>query len=152
MPRQRPKAGDVFEIALGSGWSAIGQVLEVIPQALNSVGVALWVPQRMELPLDSPPPAPPLSILLVTPELLKNGTWRITKSANISIPAHACPYENFRAARWVGAEITGAGIVEEFLQAAVGLCPWDDWADPGYLDSLLAPGQQRPSAAVLKAS
>jgi hypothetical protein len=150
LSRQRLNAGDLFEISVGTEWTAIGQVLEVVPQALNSVGVALWAPRRIDFKAESAPSDAPFAILLVTPELLKKGKWRILKSAMISIPTHARPYEAFRAARWVGAKIVGAGIVEEFLQAAVGLCPWDDWDDPQYLDSLLAPGQLRPSSVVLK--
>jgi len=150
LPRQRLNAGDLFEISVGTEWVATGQLLEAIPQALNSVGVALWKPRRADFKAGSAPSDAPFSILLVTPELLKKGEWRIFKSAMISIPIHARPYEAFRAVHWVGAKIVGAGIVEEFLQASVGLCPWDDWADPLYLDSLLAPGQLRPSSVVLK--
>lgn len=150
MPRQQLNAGDLFEISVGAEWVATGQVLEAIPQALNSVGVALWKPRRVDFKAGLAPSDAPFSILLVTPELLKKGEWHIVKSAMISIPTYARPYEVFRAAHWVGAKIVGAGIVEEFLQAAIGLRPWDDWADPLYLDSLLAPGQLRPGSVVLK--
>lgn len=45
---------------------------------------------------------------------------------------------------------TEAGIVRQFLNAAFGLAPWDDWKDPSYLDSLLLDPATRPAKVVYK--
>ncbi|MDV7212719.1 hypothetical protein [Azotobacter beijerinckii] len=72
MPRQKIKEGDIFEISLENGEKAFGQVLSVEPEALNSVGLALWEPNtisHVETLARSP-----VAVLLATPDLLKRGS------------------------------------------------------------------------------
>jgi hypothetical protein len=147
--RQRPRPGDVFLVRVGSEHVAIGQVLELIPRALNSIGIAVWEPLEVRDHQRSIASEPPLAVLLSTPELLKRGVWVIEENIDPVIPIERRPYERFRSADWIGADIHGAGIVRQLLDACVGLTPWDDWADRSYLDGLLYPGRARPHGAVL---
>ncbi|MNR20031.1 hypothetical protein D3C85_1368520 [compost metagenome] len=148
MPRQKPKEGDIFEISLENGEVAIGQVLSIEPQALNSIGCAFWEPSNSPNPeqIDHPP----ISALLVTPELLKRGIWKIISNRPPTLPTSLRPYEQFRASHWVGATITGSGIIAKFMQSCAGLRPWNKQADPNYLDELLLPGVARPQRAVIE--
>ena len=150
MKRQRPRTGDIFVIEVSEEYSSFGQVLEVIPEALNSVGIALWSPELKNEHLRPRADEEPLAVLLVTPDLLKRGAWQIRTNEDPLVPVEGRPYEVFRSSAWVGARIIGSGIVREFLEASIGLKPWDDWANPRYLDELLYPGKSRPTKVVFK--
>jgi hypothetical protein len=107
MKRQRPRIGDFFVVAVGGDCIAVGQVLEPIPDALNSIGVALWKP-RLTCEYERPSLTErPLAVLLVTPDLLKRGTWEIKDSASPAIRKNMRPYEQYRSSGWVGARIIG---------------------------------------------
>jgi len=146
LARQRFSVGDALEVPVGDGCGpSLGQVIDIIPEALNAVGCAFWVERNGNAARQVK--SPPISVLLVTPDLLKNKTWQVVGNAAASIPIGARPYERFRTARWVGAKVIGSATVREFLQACRGLADWDDWADPRYLDSLLFPGTPIPIEA-----
>lgn len=146
MPRQKIKEGDIFEISLENEERAFGQLLSVEPKALNSVGVALWEPST-SCHIDVLK-SPPIAVLLVTPDLLKKGSWPIIGNSSPVVPLQLRPYEQFRSKAWVGVKIIGSGIIEEFMSACAGLQPWNEWANPHYLDGLLIPGAVRPARAV----
>jgi hypothetical protein len=148
--RQRLRAGDLFVIDVGDQHLSSGQVLELVPEALNSVGVVLWKPQPRSDHVRPCAGERPFAVLLTTPDLLTNGSWPIHGTAAPLVPCEQRPYEVFRSCGWVGAKVTGSGVVHELLEASIGLKPWDDWADPRYLDGLLYPGQPRPMEAVFK--
>jgi len=146
MPRQKIKEGDIFEISLENGEKAFGQVLSIEPKALNSLGLALWEPSTLcytETLAKSP-----VAVLLVTPDLLKRGSWPIIGNTSPVVISYQRPYEQLRSTGWVGARIIGSGTVVEFMKACAGLRPWNKWADPRYLDELLFPGVTRPLRAV----
>ena len=64
--------------------------------------------------------------------------------------ASAHPCEPLRASGFIGATITGSGIVDDFVNAFHGLAPWDDWHDPRYLDTLLLDPSKKPRGLVYK--
>jgi hypothetical protein len=40
-------------------------------------------------------------------------------------------------------------VIEEFVSAYHSLCPWDDWADPDFLDALLISKDKKPQKLIL---
>lgn len=149
--RQRPKEGDVFAVPLNDGSYTVGQVLGYEPDALNSVGCAFYDMRSSGEPRlpAALPREKAISILLTTPDPLKRGYWPIVGEQAIATPVSARPYEKYRAKRWVGAKIVGSANVRELLEAFYGLAPWDDYADPEYLDGLLLDRALRPKNAVM---
>ncbi len=149
--RQRPKEGDVFAVPLIDGSYAVGQMLGHEPQALNSFGCAFYDLRSTGAP--ALPAALPqdklIAILLTTPDLLKRGYWPIVGQLPITTPVAVRPYEKYREKRWVGAKIIGSANVEALLNGFYGLAPWDDYADPEYLDGLLLDRALRPKNVVL---
>lgn len=148
MARQKVKSGDVFVIPLRDATEALGQVVSLEPQALNSVGCLLW-PSR-EGDIVEQLGMPPIAGVLLTPDLLKSGQWPIIGNESVQFSRSRLPYEKYRNTKWVGAKIVGSGNVVEFLCAFRGLRYWDEWADPLYLNNLLLPGIQVPSHAKFK--
>ena len=67
-------------------------------------------------------------------------------------PTHLLPFEHTRARGWVGAKVYGSGIVARFLAAYHRLAPWDDWADPAYLDRLLIAPEKKPADVIRKSA
>ena len=148
MARQKLVPGDYYEIPLEAGYSALGQMLSVEKEALNAVACAFWA--TIEEDPISQLGKSPISVLLITPDLIKSGVWKALGNASISVPENMRTYEQFRANRWIGAKVIGSGIVRKFLNAFNGLQYWDSWANPKYLESLLAPGIPVPREAVFK--
>ena len=141
--------GDIFGIPLPDASMGIGQILSLEPDALNSVGCVFFAATAR--PSGFTGVMEPISVLLVTPDLLKSGVWPVKSQGPVFLEPEERPYEIYRASHWVGVRVTGSGIVQEFLAAYHGLTPWDAWHDPHYLDSLLLPGVERPAHVVLSA-
>ena len=148
MPRQKLKEGDVFEISLENGETAYGQILSIEPDALNSIGCVFWEPSVNLFTVVTE--SNPLSVLLISPDLLKKGAWRIIGNAMPKVQISERPYEAFRKNNWVGVKVIGSGIIVELMRACAGLREWNKWAIPEYLDQLLLPGIVRPERAVLE--
>jgi len=152
--RQTWGSGDVFAIENTDGRYSVGQVLAAEPEALNAVSVAIFAArlaaltdvEELSLAVDDA-----ISIVLTTPDQLKNGTWRIVARRPVAVPRERFPFEHTRPSGFVGAKVYGSGIVTELTEAYVGLAPWDDWADPGYLDRLLVAPSKKPPRVTLKA-
>lgn len=142
-------AGDVFGVPLPDGTLGIGQILARERDAMNSVGCALF--RERGSMADPWRPSPPIATLLVAPDALTRGRWPVLARHDVSVPPEARPCERFRANRWVGARITGSGIVDKLLAAWHGLHPWDAWNAPAYLDGLLLSGVDRPAGIILSA-
>ena|SRR3990167_3669204 len=145
MPRQKIREGDIFEISLENAEKSFGQVLSLESEALNSVGIALW--ESSTLSHSEMMAKMPVAVLLVTPDLLKNGIWPIIGNAPPVVTVSQRPYERFRSKGWVGANVVGSGIAVEFMRACAGLRPWNKWANPSYLDELLFTNVARPLRA-----
>ena len=147
------QAGDYFTIPLGDSGDAplaLGQVLSVEPQAMNSCGCAFW--PNVEEDVTSQLSSPPAVVTLVTPDLLKSRKWQIRGNVRAVVPVGARRYEAFRRADWVGAKIVGSGIMRTVLRAFNGLDYWDQYADPDYMTKLLQPGIEIPTHARFKPS
>lgn len=115
---------------------------------MNSVSCALY---NIKVPETCPPEAAPLpssgsliACLFTTHDLLRKGVWTVIGHAPPQIPSDQLPYEDRRSSGWIGARMHGSGIVRRFLNAYYRLEPWDDWADPKYLDALLIDPSKRP--------
>lgn len=149
--RQRPKERDVFAVPLADGSYAVGQILGYEGEALNSFGCAFYDLRSSGEPrLPAALPQEKLiAIVLVTPDLLKRGYWPIVGQQAIATPVAVRPYEAYRAKDWIGVKVIGSAIVGDFLNAFYGLAPWDDYADPEYLDGLLLDRSLKPKHVVL---
>ena len=77
-------------------------------------------------------------------EQLDFGVWRIIGGFEICVDNEMFPNEEYRKADWVGAKIYDASLVEDFLNAYHKIIPWDDWADPNYLDKFLLDLDKKP--------
>lgn len=152
--RQKWNAGDLFLIGLKDGTCIVGQVIARERQALNSVGIALFNMRiNRDTEIDDVAALTSdrlVAVLLATHDLLGNGTWRVIGNRPVRVPVKMIPYERFRSKDWIGADITGSGIINEFVNAYFGLVPWDDWHDPNYLDGLLLSLDKKSSDVMLK--
>jgi len=151
--RQKWKVGDLFKIPLADGTASLGHIVARDDQMLNSVTCAFY---DIKVPRTCPPDAAPLpddgaliACLFTTHDLLNRGVWVVIGSAPVHLPREHLPYEDCRKRGWVGAKMHGSGIVRQFLDAYYRLAPWDDWADPAYLDRLLISPAKRPKDLVL---
>ena len=151
--RQRHKEGDVFLVPLNDGSYGLGQILSYEPQALNSVGCALYNIRVVDGPsLDIPAPLPQdrvISILLTTKDLLNRAVWPVVTDRAIPTPESRRPYEQYRARKWVGANIFGSANVNDLLNAYHGVRPWNVYFEEDYLDQMLAPSVKRPNTALV---
>jgi hypothetical protein len=144
------KNGDIFQIELKDGSNVFGQVLDL--QMKNVVRCAFFneksdsdYVQDKNCQLENL-----ISLIATTREQLDYGVWKIVGYKEVDIPIENFPNESFRVNRWIGAKHYDASIVEEFLDAFYALVPWDDWADPNYLDKLLVDPSKKPRNVILK--
>jgi hypothetical protein len=146
--------GDVFLVQTKDGMNVVGQIVAQERQALNSVTCAFFDirvrDEREVKALSVLPTDRVFSILFVSRDLLDRGVWRVVGRLPVAIPQDQLPYEHLRAKGWVGATVTGSGIVSKFLNAYYALAPWDDWKDPAYLDRLLVSPDKKPVRLILK--
>jgi hypothetical protein len=89
-----------------------------------------------------------ISLITCTIDKLNNNSWAIIGNKITEIPFSLFPNEQFRNKGWVGAKTYGSAIVEIFLDAFYGLVPWDDFADPFYLDKLLFEPSKKPAGLI----
>jgi Immunity protein 26 len=152
--KQKWETGDIFLVELQDGKYVLGQIVGHEVSALNSASCAFFnfrvsdaagIQRINELPVQNV-----FSVLFVTRDLLDSGKWKVVGARRVSIPKDMQPFEDLREKGFVGAKITGSGIVVEFLNAFYGLLPWDDWHDPQYLDSLLISKEKKPVDLVFK--
>lgn len=89
-----------------------------------------------------------IALLLVTRDLLDNGTWPLSDRFYFSKEKISTTSfdekESFK-----GIKIIGSGIVRKFANAYFGLLPWDMMHDPNYFDKLMLPGAAQPSCRIL---
>lgn len=138
------KPGDCFFVPLLDGSFLVGQVLSVEPFVLNSVACALFDQRADGKALPKPELGRLISTLFTTRDLLDSGDWKIFATFPVGVPREHRPFEELRELGFVGAKVIGSGIVNEFANAYCGLAPWDDWADPNYLDRLLLRPELKP--------
>jgi hypothetical protein len=146
--RHRWQVGDVFTISTSDGEVAVGQVIGQEPDMMRSATVALF-DERHPSPEAARThgvlsPKTLFSVLFVTTNHLDSGAWPVVDHRKVAVDPRRNPYEHTRRSGFIGAIVTGANIVNEFVNALYGLVPWDDWKDPNYLDSLLVSKDVKP--------
>jgi len=140
--------GDVFFVKLKDGTYTTGQILDL--QMKNVVRCAFFderIINQQEANV-SCNVKNLISILATTREQLDFGIWKILGNKKIEILIDEYPNEQFRNNDWIGAKVYDAAVVEEFLDAFYALIPWDDWADPNYLDKLLLDKTKKPNKLI----
>lgn len=147
--KQKWTNGDVFIIRLKDNSVVNGQILDL--QMKNVVRCALFNERsKSKTTLNNSCKLENLiSLIATTREQLDFGVWEIIGSKEIAIDKNEFPNESFREVNWVGSKIYDASIVEEFADAFFALTPWNDWADPNYLDKLLCKIELKPDNLLL---
>jgi hypothetical protein len=146
------QAGDIFLVPLKDENAVVGQVLAHESEVLNGVSCAFF---DIRLPASSSQVpmgtfTDPFSILFTTRDQLDAGKWRVLERRPVAVGRERFPYEHLRAARFVGAKVVGSRNIGLFVNAYYALAPWDDWADPNYLDRLLVAPNKKPARLLLK--
>ena len=146
--------GDLFLVPQQDGRYSLGQVIVFESRALNGVLCGFYDIRFETSEIISIPEKLTedkcISMVFVTSESLDFGHWKIIgnlEPANINLFKEL---NNLRAKKFIGARIIGSGIIDEFLDAFYGIKPWDDWADPNYLDELLISPDKKPKKVLLK--
>ena len=150
---QQWESGDCFIIPLLDGQFLLCQVLSAEAAVLNSVSCALFNQKIATNTVDPSPDVGRLfSTVMTTRDLIDTGHWKIIGKCDISVSRTEFPFESLRASGFIGAKVIGSRNIEEFANAYCGLSPWDDWADPHYLDRLLISQKVKPTKLRYKAS
>lgn len=149
--KQNWSAGDCFAIPLRDGRFMLGQVLRDEREGLPKVSCALFntildsTSSRAEPKLEHA-----IAILFTTADLLDRGYWKVVQTTSVVVPQSLFPFESLRKVGFVGAKTYGSGNVNHFANAFLALDPWDDSADPEYLDKLLLSPDKKPSTLLFK--
>lgn len=151
--KQRWHVGDVFTVRTSDGMYIVGQIVGREAHVLNSVSVAFFDVRVAD-------PAHAIGIALVadlvfsivfsTRDRLDSGKWVVVENRPLAVGTRQLPYEEQRSLGYVGAKVIGSANLEKFLNAYYALAPWDDWADPTYLDRLLISSSKKPSRLIFK--
>lgn len=152
--KQKLEVGDYFIVPLEDESYGCGQVLAMEPLTLKNAAICAFFSCRLRdasaESLVGGKVGRAISVLWVTRDLLDNGTWKVVGRGEALNPRIYFPdLDSRRAKGFVGTRIHGSGIARTFLNAYFGLCPWNDFADPNYLDKLLAEPALRPEGVIL---
>lgn len=153
MPQKKQpwRVGDVFTVRTSDGMFVLGQIVGREADVLNSVSLAFF-DVRVADPRDAVGAELNaelvFSIVFSTQDLLDSGRWTVAENRPPAVDSQQRPYEELRSSGFVGAIVRGSAIVEEFLNAYYALSPWDDWADPMYLDHLLTSLSKKPRGLI----
>lgn len=133
--RQSWKAGDLFAVPLSDGRHVLGQILN---DADEFAGDRPCVYFDKIVDPHAPYSSAALSesdIILATSTAIfyvENGRWPVVGHQEVWLPPDKWPNAKYRfpGSSWIGAKFHDAGIIEDFLEAYYGLCPWDRYFDP----------------------
>lgn len=147
--KQEWKVGDVFLVPLCDGTYTVGQILSYEPEALDSV-ICAYSTQNVErsqqgVDID---PEQVVAVLFTTPNHLNSGNWPVVNSL---IPLPVRKFLNLKKKRWrgfVGTKVVGSRIIKNFMEACLGLYPWNGFYEPDYLDGLLLSPDKKPNNVV----
>lgn len=141
------KIGDVFTIPLKERGEVLAQIIDlpwpgpriaIFDRVLSSDSEC----EKNLALLD------PFAILIVTPELLKWGRWRVRSNVSVNIARERWPQEELASKQWVGVHVHGAGLVEDFVSAYFGQAPWDAYYIPEFLDAFLLDPNRKPQRLI----
>lgn len=142
---------DVFAIPLKDGQFAVGQVLDL--QMANIVRIAIYDEKLLTLnsiPIENLCQLKDLiSLVACSREQLDYHVWKILGATEQLIPVSKFPNEQYRIKGWIGSKHYDAAIIGDFVNAFYSLTPWDDWANPFYLDNLLVDKAKKPKNLLL---
>lgn len=153
MPKKKSPwgKGTVFLVPLQNGKCGVGQV--ITNEVMGSPTVAVF---PVCLPCDCELSAVPalqeescIALLTVFGRSLDRGIWRTLGQREVAMLSSRGVNWETRGSQWVGAEVFTSNIVEALLNAYHALEPWDDFADPEFLDKLLLPPHKRPAGVKL---
>src|SRR5260221_2808659 len=145
--------GNLFAVPTSDGRYLAGQIIGREEDVLNSVTIALFDEVRgsaEEIGSADLGESRLFSAVFATRDLVDSGRWKIVGDRPVALPKKLFPFEHARASGFVGAKVIGSAIINEFVNAYLGLVPWDDWKDPAYLDKLLISPTKKPSTILLK--
>lgn len=152
MAQSQWRKGTVFLIPLQDGTCGVGQI--ITDEVMGSPTVAIY---SVRFPCsanehDMTALVRDQCIALITLlglQALKKGKWRPVGVREIALNSSQSENWKFRGANWVGSKLYSDTVVDALLNAFHGLEPWDDFADPEYLDKLLLPPATRPQGVKL---
>lgn len=147
------KVGDIVGIPRLDGVFAVAQVVDITPQALNSVVLAIFdeaisdvtSPQNISMAHDNL-----IAVLFATREQLDSGTWKVLGTGPVTVPEALIPSKGLSSRGFVGAKIYGSAIVDNFVNAYHALSPWDMCFRPDYFDDMLISPIRKPERLMYK--
>jgi hypothetical protein len=145
------KPNDVFAIPLKNGDYAIGHILD--QRMVNTVRIALYNEVISDLNTISENLINDehlVSLIEVTREQLDYGVWKIIGNILTIISIEKYANEQFRSNKWINYIVLYATVAETFMNAYLGLLPWDKYYDPDYFDKLLVNPSKKPSNLIYK--
>ena len=154
MARRKAKwsEGSVFLVPQSDGLCSVGQVLKLTPEALNSAVCAFYdlrLKPGAGVSADDLSADKLISIQFTTPDLLNSGVWALVAQCAPKHLERMTRLPALEKADFVGATVRGSGNIMQFLNAFYALKPWDDYADPAYLDEFLLTQDKKPSRLIL---
>jgi hypothetical protein len=146
--------GTIFLVPLADKSCGVGQVITCEATGTLRIAVFPWqVPCDCAL-ADIPPLRREdcISLLAVFKYALDKGLWRTVGEGETALDSR--PGANWKTSgnQWVGSEVFTDNVVDALMNAYHGLEPWDDFADPEFLDKLLLPPHERPPGVKLTKS
>jgi hypothetical protein len=137
--------GSLFKVPLLDGSYVIGLVLEITPQALNSLVCAFYncrTSPDTEFSISDIDLHNPDIVQFVTRDLLDSGKWLVIKDGvtNVKVKKYM-NLAKIESNDWVGVKIIGSGNIVDVFNILHNLMP-NDFAIPGYVESLLYKNSQ----------
>lgn len=153
--KQEWKAGDVFLVPNADGRFTLGQIIAHEKRTLHNAACAFFdqrVGSEEEAATTKLDPEKCFSTLLVTPDSLDEGRWKVVANQPIAVSKKHWPYEEqLSRGQKNGPTVRGSGNVTKFIDAFYSLRPWDDWYRADYLDEyLLSPGKKPKKLVLVK--
>lgn len=145
------RVGDIVAVRLSDGSRRLGQVVAHQPkQFLSSVVCGFTL---VEAPVEGEPcPGAERSAFIavkhVTPELLDSGEWSVIGHTDVPDFATLVDARTLTGAVGIGTQISGSGLAVRFLEACMGLRPWDEMHDPAYYDAWLLLPSMKPERLI----
>ncbi|RTR37981.1 hypothetical protein EKG38_15560 [Shewanella canadensis] len=140
--------GNIFSVELSDGTFSIGQVVGREAEVLNSITCAFFKIRFQHYPsmdeIFELNETKLIACQFTTKDLLTKRIWKVLGNRKPVISSISFPHEDCRDNGWIGAEIHGSGIMNQFLNAYYALEFWDDWFEPDYLDTILWKDAKKP--------
>jgi hypothetical protein len=138
--KQKWSKGSLFKVPLQDGSYVIGLVLEITPQALNSLVAAFYnckTSPDMDISISDIDLHKPDIVQFVTRDLLDKGIWLVVKDdvTNMKVEDFL-DFAEIESNDFIGVRIIGSGIIVNVFNILHHL-ESNSFAIPGYIESLL---------------